>query len=249
MTQRNIFNKTFNPNTYEEGVMARYPNKTKLVDTKDPDEHGNTLMIMTEDGVLISKEKYSGVVYVNEFTFEVFSGVRNRKTGIFKIGSGANWDIETPRQIVEKAHFDFKKELESKIDKIEPFCLCSYPRITNYLTRNSSESYYLAYIIRQKFLKSTKSNYDTQTGVTTTNYNCKICDSEYIWKYRDRGIDELRLTEDKLEVKIGEEPENEAPNFINAIHDKVYCNKSYLFREKLFESNLNNVIEYLFKRK
>lgn len=239
----------FNPNTFEEGLLARYPNNTKLVDTKVPDENGNTQMIMTEDGDLISEEKYSGVVYVNEFTFEVFSGVRHEKTGIFKIGSVTNWDIETPRQIVKKAHYDFKTELESKIDRIEPFCLCSYPRITDYLARNSSESYYLANILRHKFLKSSKSNYDTHTGITTTKYNCKICDSEYLWKYKDRGIDELMLTEDKLEVKIGEEPENEAPNFINAIHDKVYYNKSYLFRKKLFESNLNNVIEYLFKRK
>ena len=249
MNLRNLFNRNVNPMTFDEGLLARYPNNTKLVDTKKTDENGNTQMIMTEDGVLISEEKFSGVVYVNETTFEVFSGNRLEKTGLFKIGFGTNWNIETPRQIVNKAHVDFKEILERKIKEIEPNCLCSYPRITDYLNRNATESVYISGVLRHSFLQFNNSKYDMQTEVETSNYNCKVCNSEFEWKYKERGIDKLTLIKNKLTNKIGKESEIEAPNFIEATNNNAYCKQSSLFRDKLFESDLNGIINYFFAKK
>lgn len=249
MNLRNIFKKKFNPNSFDGGLLARYPTKTKLIDTKIPDENGNTQMIMTEEGVLISDEKFSGVVYVNESTFEVFSGLKLEKIGVFKIGNKTNWDIETPRQIVNKAHLDFKRVLDERIKEIEPNCLCSYPRVTDYLQRNSTETYIISNVLRNKYLEYIDMNFDKETGIESHNYFCKICASNYLWCFQERGIDSLSMQIDKCSVKIGSEPEIQAPNFIDALTDKVYCNKSYLFRSNLFESDLNKTIIYLFQKK
>jgi hypothetical protein len=248
MKIRNILNNILNPNAFDQGLLARYPNKLKLVDTKIPDQNGNTQMIMTEDGNLISQEKFSGVVYVNESTFEVFSGIRHEKIGVFEIGSKTNWEIETPRQIVNKSHLDFKNKLDEKINEIKPNCACFFPRVTNYLTRNSTESTYISGVLKHNFLIFNTSIYDSETEIETTFYNCKVCDSEYVWKYKERGIDELKLLKNKAINKIGKEIATQAPNFIDAKFDKVYCRQSYLFRDHLFESDLNGIINYLFDK-
>ena len=248
MSLKNFLNKYFNPKTFDQGLLARYPNKLKLVDTKIPDQNGNTQMIMTEDGTLISEEKFSGVVYINESTFEVFSGIRHEKIGIFEIGNNTNWEIETPRQIVNKSHLEFKNKLEEKINEIKPNCPCFFPRVTDYLNRNSTESSYISGVLRHDFLILNTSNYDTETKIETTYYNCKVCDSEYVYKYKERGIDELTLHKCKVINKIGKEIETQAPNFLDAIFDKAYFSQSYLFRDNLFESDLNGMINYLFDK-
>lgn len=249
MSFKNIFNKTFNPKTFDEGLLARYPNNTKLVDTKISDENGNTQILMTEEGFIITNEKFSGVVYINKTTYEVFKGVEHNKIGIFVIGNGTNWDIETPRQLVNKAHTDFRNIFYRKIKENESKCLCSFPRISNYLTRSSSESSYIAVALRNEFLTFINSIYDNQTEIETHNLKCKVCSSEYTWKYKERGIDELNLTKDKLVNKIGKDSEEDAPNFIDSLTDKLYCNQSYLFRHKLYESDLCDLINYLFEKK
>ena len=164
-----------NPKNFEERLLARYPNNTKLVDTQVSDENENSQVLMTEEGVLLSEEKFSGVVYVNESTYEVFSGINHRKVGIFKINSETNWNIETPRQAVNKAHKDFKDKIEEFFREIEPNCPCSFPRIIDYLARGSSETSIIANIIRNQYLEHIKFTFDHQTEVESHFYTCKNC--------------------------------------------------------------------------
>lgn len=235
-----------NPSTFEQGLMARYPNNTKLINTKIPDEHGNTQALMYEDGQLLTPEKFSGVVYINETTFEIYSGTGPRKAGLFIIGKGTDWNCETPRQVINKASTVFWDILRRKFKEMEPACSCSYPRITDYLARNARESGYLFNLIQYHFLIVQQSSLDDTTGVATVNYTCRICNSEYEWKYKERGIDQIRMTKDRCLSKIGKEPSVNAPNYLDALFANVFCQKSYLYRNNLYESDLETLMEYLF---
>ncbi|MFN7913153.1 MAG: hypothetical protein ACK5QC_15120 [Bacteroidota bacterium] len=245
----NFFKKDFNPKTFDEGLLARYPNNTKLVDTKTPDINGNTNALMTEEGKLLIAEKFSGVVYIDNKTYEVYSGKDDKKSGIFKIGEGVNWDCLTPRQIVNKAHKDFLEALNDKFSAIRKSCPCSYPRIIDYISRGSTEGFFLSQRIRDNYLTIVSTIYDSSQEIETNKLNCKVCHSEFEWKHKERGIDSLILTKNNCKIQIGKDVNEYAPNFIDALTDKVFCNQSFLYRQKLVESDLEITLNYLFEEK
>lgn len=241
--------KTLNTSSFDEKLLARYSNNTKLVDTKTPDINGNTNVLMTEEGILLIAEKFSGVVYIDNKTFEVYSGVEHKKSGIFKIGEGVSWGCLTPRQIVNKAHNDFSEALKDKFSKVLNTCPCSYPRIIDYISRGCTDGFYLKKLVMDNYLIIINSSYDPSQEIETNELNCKICHSEFEWKFKERGVDSLILKKNNCKIQVGKELAENAPNFIDALTDKVFCNQSFLYRQKLMESDLETTLNYLFEEK
>lgn len=231
-------------------LLARYPNNTKLVDTGFSDEFGNSKLLMYENGVLLSNTKFSGVVYINETTFQVYGNAEFTKTGIFKIGMEVDWNAETPRQKYNKAYQAFTQNLKDRINSLNGKCFCQYPRIIDYIeNRFSDDSRILQSQMQNLFLISLNSGYDSTSGVETVNYECRICKSTYVYKYRERGIDELKLKENKNQSPIGKNIIEYAPNFLTAYFNEVFCRESYIHREKLIKSDCECLINYLFELK
>ena len=200
-----------------------------------------------EDGQLLTDDKFSGVVYINETEYEVYSGADGNKKGIFKIGLGTDWNAETPNQKIQKATILFKEQLEKQIAGIKPKCFCMYPRIINYITqRGGTEGRYLFRAFEHVYLAVDESHYDQQNKMEITKLRCKVCCSEYLWKYQERGIDAVQLIKSNPPIIIGPPVEQQAPNFLDALSGKVFCNPSYLYRQNLYESDLDTLMQYLF---
>ncbi|MFT4662593.1 MAG: hypothetical protein ACI8XB_002883 [Patiriisocius sp.] len=230
-------------------LLARYPNNTKLLDSGIEDEFGNTQLLAFENGELLNSVKVSGVVYINERTFQVYSGKDQKKQGIFKIGQGFDWDAETPRQKYNDAHEKFRQKIDSETKNIDGLCYCSFPRIIDYIeNRGSDDGMILKQNFQHNFLSLQDSHYDEENDARASQMICKVCNSEYEWKYRERGIDSLRAKSIKAKT-FGEQPEDIAPNFLKALFDEVFCRTSYIYREKLEKADLKTTINYLFQRK
>ncbi len=230
-------------------LLARYPNNTKLLDTEIEDELGNTKLLAFENDELLTSVKVSGVVYINEQTFQVYSGKDLKKQGLFKIGKGFNWDVETPRQKFDSAHEKFRDKINSETMNLNGLCYCSFPRIIDYIeNRGSDDSMVLKQNFQHNFLSFQDSYYDKENDARVSKMNCKVCNSEYEWKYRERGIDSI-YAKNIIAKTVGEQPKEIAPNFLKALFDEVFCRESYIHREKLEKADLETTVKYLFSRK
>jgi hypothetical protein len=230
-------------------LLARYPNYTKLLDTEIEDEFGNTQLLAFENDELLTSQKVSGVVYINEQTFQVYSGKDLKKQGIFKIGEGFDWDIETPRQKYDSAHEKFRDRIKSETVNLNGLCYCSFPRIIDYIeNRGSDDSMVLKQYFQHNFLSFQNSYYDKENDARVSKMNCKVCNSEYEWTYRERGIDSIYGKNIRAKI-FGEQPEEIAPNYLKALSDEVFCRESFIHRVKLEKSDLGTTVKYLFSAK
>jgi len=229
-------------------LLARYPNNTKLIDSEIEDDFGNTQLIVYENGDPLTNYKVSGVVYINEKLFEVYSGKDLIKTGLFRVGEGFDWEAETPRQKYNRANAEFRKSVDLETKKLNELCYCSFPRIVDYIeNRGSTEGWILKQIFQQKFLVAQDYFHDQENDAMATILNCKVCNSEYEWKYRERGTDALYLKINHAKI-IGKLPTDIVPNYLQALFDEVFCKVSYISRFNLEKANLENTIDYLFDR-
>ena len=134
-------------------LLARYPNNTKLLDSEVEDEFGNTQILVYENGDPLTNKKVSGVVYINEKVFEVYSGKDLKKTGLFRLDKGFDWDAETPRQKYNLASTEFCKRVDLETGTLAELCYCSFPRIVDYIeNRESDDSRILKQSLQHNYL-------------------------------------------------------------------------------------------------
>ena len=245
------FKKALSFNVSKKNLLQRYPNNTLLVRVENKDECGNNQQIIYENGELLLKQKFSGVVYINKSIFEVYSGFgENEKTGILRVGEKVDWNAETPRQKMNKAYEAFDVKLNTRIAELSDSCFCSYPRILDYIeNRYSEDNQYLQSNLQKLCLNFQHHSYDRNTGVETLTLLCSQCQSIFESKFRERSAIKLVLLQKGNFNQIGKDVEEYAPCYLNPLFDGLFCRESYMHREKLYKSDLLTLMNYLFEKK
>lgn len=231
--------------------LARFSNGLMQIEEigKGKNSDRNKYLIVDKNFNPIVDEYFSGVVPLNEKKFEVFKD-DSTKSGIFDLDEGLDWDIKAPRVAYNEAYTTFSNLLEQELEKLVPSCFCEYPRILDYLiNRHSKESGIIRRCSNRIFLKRLGNLFDKELLEEITFFLCKNCGSEYKKRYRERRTDSFEVVAINTKRTLGKEVKEFAPNYLNALFDELYYNKSYIFRRKLYKASEKEMIEYLFEKK
>jgi hypothetical protein len=243
----------YNPDTYKEGLKMKFPNNTKLIKAIEPDTQNNDSQLIDNDGNLLTSEKLISATYIKDNTYEVVAWKsKKEEKGLFVIGKGIDWTIQTPSEKYLSEISKFRQIFSKKSSYLEGKCFYAYPRIIDYLTtRHSVESGIMLDIITNKFfviIKDEKVNnqYDSNTeGISI--FKCKVCESNYKVTFYRFG-EEFKVLKN-IANKIGADIPLQVPNYTTYLEEDLFCKPSIFVDKPYFKSDLNSLITYLFKKR
>lgn len=231
-------------------VHARYPDGLKLIEDGRSDMHGNNRLLVYENDTPAIDAFFDGVVYISPFEYEVYQLENGtRKTGMFTLSNGVDWNARTPRQVYDEGYKHAREMLINYLHKIEPACICEYPRITDYLVMRSSDDQRMLDSLITTFLIQQSGHQFLQDEEELYNYTCPKCSSTYQRRYRERGIDQLSIITLSPLVITGQPARAHAPSYLQALFDEVFKRNSLIYRQNLYAAGLDDWLDYLFAKK
>jgi hypothetical protein len=248
-----FFNKlygqvNYNPDTYEEGLIKKFPNNTKLVKSIKNEFDKNNLTIIDQVGNEIIDENIISAQYLKENIYEVTRLKNNvEEKGLFKIGEKIDWEVKTPTERYLEEIKKFKLGFINKLQNLNGYCLCSYPRIIDYvLHRHSVEKEIIGTILINNYLSLSEiENVIYEPNVDAiTNGECKICGNNFKVTFYRFG-EGFEILENKSKV-IGAKLIEKVPNYTTFLEEELFCRPSIFVEKPYIKGELEAVIQYLF---
>lgn len=232
----------------EEKVVARFPNGLTQVELTAGVIDGNKFLILDKSKKPVVEERFSGVVYLNRSEFEVYKDF-STISGILHLKTGVNWDAETPREKFQQAYAAFRSHIKDELERFSSSCICTYPRIVDYITeRTSIDAELIRAEVNKLFFVQFDKKYDGRRDIHLLLYKCKHCSSSFQRSYRERGIDSLETLTIVPQEKIGKNKIAVAPTYLTALYGRLFSKRVFLGRDKLHAATMDEVLRYLFEK-
>lgn len=158
--------------------------------------------------------------------------------------------MENPKlkETFDEAYTTFQAMLKDELSKMAPHCFCAYPRIVDFIFKNTTDAYLLKNLLISDCLINTNVDYGIFYEEEIYHYTCKNCGSEYQHTYQERGRNEwevLKLVPEKI---VGKTINELIPNYLDGFYAELTNEKSFLEGIKQFKASTEEVRDYLFER-
>lgn len=154
----------------------------------------------------------------------------------------------TPKETFDEAYTKFQAMLKDELSKMAPHCFCAYPRIVDFIFKNTTDAYLLKNLLISDCLINTNVDYGIFYEEEIYHYTCKNCGSEYQHTYQERGRNDWEVLKLLPENVVGESVKKLTPNYLDGLYTELSNGKNYLEGNKQFKANAEEARDYLFER-
>ena len=159
-----------------------------------------------------------------------------------------NMDNPRLKETFDKAYANFKALLHAELANIQPDCFCAYPRIVDFIFKNTTDAYLLKNLLISDCLINTHVDYGIFYEEEIYHYTCKNCSSEYQHTYQERGRNEWEVLKLVPKNVMGKAVNKLTPNYLDGLYLELFNKESYLENNQQFKASAEEVRDYLFEK-